>query len=249
MMANSPKIPMPEVFSTDTTAARLAAAVAIGLVQLDSAMVVDDDGPGLEEAEAAGTAGGVATWTGSAATAPSNVGATKGVRVGAGAGRAGAGATRGAAGATDCTGAGAGAGAFSAGAGAGAEEVGAGAAVVGAGETDGDGAMGTGDSVHSCCRQAAWAAPAAPDTAVKASMAAEIPGSSARRRRVIPIMMYLCIHAGHAPAPSFIPGIFLQFRAGHQIGCRRLATSDFQEVALSGACAPCPCPQGSHGPE
>ena len=224
MMANSPKIPMPEVFSTDTTAARLAAAVAIGLVQLDSAMVVDDDGPGLEEAEAAGTAGGVATWTASAATAPSNVGATKGVRVGAGAGRAGAGATRGAAGATDCTGAGAGAGAF--GAGAGAEEVGAGAAVVGAGETDDGGAMGTGDSEHCCSgRQAAWAAPAAPETAVKASMAAAIPGSSAPRRRVIPIMKYLCIHAGHAPAPSFIPGIFLQFRAGHQIGCRRLAAA------------------------
>jgi hypothetical protein len=223
MMANSPKIPMPEVFSTDTTAARLAAAVAIGLVQLDSAMVVDDDGPGLEEAEAAGTAGGVATWTASAATAPSNVGACEGVRVGAGAGRTGTGATRGAAGATDCTGAGAGAGA--AGTGAGAEEVGAGAAVVGAGETDGDGVMGTGDSVHSCCRQAAWAAPAAPDTAVKASMAAAIPGSSAPRSRVIPIMKYLCVHAGHAPAPSFIPGIFLQPRAGHQIGCRRLATA------------------------
>ena len=62
MMANSPKMPMPELFSTDTTAAAwLAAAVAIGLVQLDSAMVVGEDGFGLEEAEVTGTAAGVAT--------------------------------------------------------------------------------------------------------------------------------------------------------------------------------------------
>ena len=62
MMANRPKMPMPELFSTDTTAAAwLAAGVAIGLVQLDSAMVVDDDGSGLEEEEVTGTAAGVAT--------------------------------------------------------------------------------------------------------------------------------------------------------------------------------------------
>ncbi len=61
MMANRPKMPMPELFSTDTTAAWLAAGVAIGLVQLDSAMVVGEDGSGLEEAEVTGTAAGVAT--------------------------------------------------------------------------------------------------------------------------------------------------------------------------------------------
>jgi len=62
MMANRPKMPMPELFSTDTTAAVwLAAGVAIGLVQLDSVMVADDDGSGLEEAEVTGTAAGVAT--------------------------------------------------------------------------------------------------------------------------------------------------------------------------------------------
>ena len=62
MMANRPKMPMPELLSTDTTAAAwLAAGVAIGLVQLDSAMVVKDDGSGLEEAEVTGTAAGVAT--------------------------------------------------------------------------------------------------------------------------------------------------------------------------------------------
>jgi len=37
------------------------AGVAIGLVQLDSVMVADDDGSGLEEAEVTGTAAGVAT--------------------------------------------------------------------------------------------------------------------------------------------------------------------------------------------
>src|SRR5690349_24593431 len=99
--ANRPKMPMPDVFSTDTTAAAcVAAGVAIGLVQLDSAREVDKGvGRGLEEAEVTGIAAGVATTTGPAAASPSKAGASKGVSAGAGTGCAGAGATRGAAGA------------------------------------------------------------------------------------------------------------------------------------------------------
>ncbi|MDQ1057653.1 hypothetical protein QFZ23_001554 [Arthrobacter globiformis] len=214
MTANRPKMPRPDPLSATTTAAAWLAwtGVAIGLVQLDSAAGVEDDGPGVEETEVAGTTAAGAAGTAGGAIPPF-AGGAKGVRVGAGAGRAGAGATRGAAGAAGCTGVGAGAGAFRAG-GAGAG-VGTGAAVlVGAGEPDDGGAMGAGDSEHCCSgRQAAWAAPAAPATTVNASMAAVIPGSSAPRRRVIRIME-VPLQPRRTPRAEFCPGYLPTVRRG-----------------------------------
>lgn len=228
MTANRPKMPMPGPLSATTTAAAwLAAGVAIGLVQLDSAENADDDGSGLAEA---GLTGRVAAGT--AATIPSFA---AGTTAGAAAGVTGAGAmpvagamgrtgAAGAAGRTGCTGAGAGegAGAFWVGGAAGAEAV---AVVVGAGagEPDDGGATGVGDSEHGPSgKQAAWAAPAAPVTTVKASMAAAVPGTSAPRRRGRRIMEYLCSRAGPSRA-EFVPGIFLQSRAARQIGYCRLS--------------------------
>ncbi|PNH86592.1 hypothetical protein CXZ05_00975 [Arthrobacter sp. AFG20] len=137
------------------------------------------------------------------------------MRVAGAMGRTGA---AGAAGRTGCTGAGAGctgagagegAGAFWVGGGAGAEAVavgvGAGAGA-GAGEPDDGGATGVDDSEHGPSgKQAAWAAPAAPVTTVKASIAAAVPGTSAPRRRGRRFMEYLCSRAGPSRA-EFCPG-------------------------------------------
>jgi hypothetical protein len=211
MTANRPKMPMPDPLSATTTAAAwLAAGVAIGLVQLDSAENADDDGSGLAEAGvagrvAAGTAATIPAFAaGTTAGAAADVTGAGAMRVAGAMGRTGA---AGAAGRTGCTGAGAGegAGAFWAGGAAGAEAV---AVVVGAGagEPDDGGATGVVDSEQGPSgKQAAWAAPAAPVTTVKASMAAAVPGTSAPRRRGRRIMEYLCSGAGPSRA-EFCPG-------------------------------------------
>ena len=100
MTANRPKMPRPCPLSATTTAAAwLAAGVAIGLVQLDSAENADDDGSGLAEAVVTGRVA-----AGTATTIPSFAGGTT---AGAGAGATGAGIMRvaGAWGATGRTGA------------------------------------------------------------------------------------------------------------------------------------------------
>ena len=105
MTANRPKMPRPDPLSATTTAAAwLAAGVAIGLVQLDSAENADDDGSGLAEAVVTGRVA-----AGTATTIPAFA---AGTTAGAGAGATGAGAMRvagatgrtGAAGAAGCTG-------------------------------------------------------------------------------------------------------------------------------------------------
>jgi hypothetical protein len=215
MTANRPKMPMPDPLSATTTAAGwLAAGVAIGLVQLDSAENADDDGSGVAEAGvvagrvAAGTAATIPSFAaGTTAGAAADVTGAGAMRVAGAMGRTGTAGAAGAAGRTGCTGAGAGegAGAFWAGGAAGAEAV---AVVVGAGagELDDGGATGVVDSEQGPSgKQAAWAAPAAPVTTVKASMAAAVPGTSAPRRRGRRIMEYLCSRAGPSRA-EFCPG-------------------------------------------
>ena len=210
MTANRPKMPRPDPLSATTTAAAwLAAGLAIGLVQLDSAEDTDDDGFGLAEAVVTGgVAAGTATTIPAFAagtTEGAGAGVTGAMRVAGATGRTGA---AGAAGRTGCAGAGAGegAGAFWAGGGAGAEGAMGVAVVVGAGEPDDGGVTGAGDSGHGPSgKQAAWAAPAAPVITVKASMAAAVPGASAPRRRGRRIMEYLCSRAGPSRA-EFCPG-------------------------------------------
>ncbi|MDQ0617666.1 hypothetical protein QFZ33_001690 [Arthrobacter globiformis] len=217
MTANRPKMPRPDSLSATTTAAAwLAAGVAIGLVQLDSAENTDDDGSGLAEAVvtgrvAAGTAATIPLFAaGTTAGAAAGMTGAGAMRVSGATGRTGAAGAAGATGRTGCAGAGAGegAGAFWAGGGAGAEAVGV---VGGAGEPDDGGATGVGDSEHGPSgRQAACAAPAAPVTTVKASMAAAVPGTSAPRRRGRRIMEYLCSRAGPSRAescPGYLPTV------------------------------------------
>lgn len=252
MMANRPKMPMPDPLSATTTAAAWLAwtGEAIGLVQVDSDAGVEDDGPGVAEAEVDGTGAAGAAGTAAGAIPPFAAGGAKGVSAGAGAGRAGAGAgagaTRGAAGATGCAGAGAGAGAgaFCAGGGAGAG-VGTGAGFVGAGEPDDGGAMGAGDSVHCCSgRQAACAAPAAPATTVKASMAAVIPGSNAPRKRLIRIM-----EVPLQPRRTLPRRVLSRVSSYVLPRITKSPTAGFPAAARSGACAPCPCQRCSRVPE
>jgi hypothetical protein len=215
MTANRPKMPTPDPLTATTTAAAwLAAGVAIGLVQLDSA-----ENAGRRRVRAGGGGGRRPCCSGDRGHNPGircrddggSGGRCDRRRSHARRGRHGPHRRRRGrrGGRTGCTGAGAGegAGAFWAGGAAGAEAVavvvGAGA---GAGEPDDGGATGVVDSEQGPSgKQVAWAAPAAPVTTVKASMAAAVPGTSAPRRRGRRIMEYLCSGAGPSRA-EFCPG-------------------------------------------